>query len=298
MKLDEAFPLQLESLSALKVKGLQAAVVGGTGGVGRTIARALASCGAKVTVVGQTFRDRDVAGLDFIHADLSSMKEAQRVAKLLPAEKLDLLVLTTGVMAGPQREVTAEGIENDMAISYLSRLVILQEVAPRIGQGRPAGSKRPRIFIMGYPGAGMEGTLGDLNADRAYNNWTVHRNTVVGNEVLVLDGVERYPGVDIYGLNPGFVRTNIRAKMFGRRTFLKSVMETLTKPMTLTPEAYAERIVPLLVAPPLESRSGAMFNNKAQAILPTQKLKVDAAYRDEFLSQSEAILAQRAGLKV
>jgi len=41
-----------------------------------------------------------------------------------------------------------------------------------------------------------------------------------------------------------------------------------------------------------------MFNNKAQAILPTQKLKVDAAYRDEFLSQSEAILAQRAGLKV
>ena len=97
-------------------------VVGGTGGLGRSIGRALASRGAAVTVVGQTFRDQG-AGIDFLKADLSLMREAERVARELPAEQLDLVVLTTGIFAAPARQETAEGIERDMAVSYLSRLV-------------------------------------------------------------------------------------------------------------------------------------------------------------------------------
>jgi hypothetical protein len=57
----------------------------------------------------------DVPGIEFIKADLSLMREAQRVAALLPAADLDLLVFTTGIMAGPRREETTEGIERDMA---------------------------------------------------------------------------------------------------------------------------------------------------------------------------------------
>ncbi|MFF8803175.1 MULTISPECIES: hypothetical protein [unclassified Methylobacterium] len=39
------------------------------------------------------------------------MREAERVAAELPAEKLDIVVFTTGVMAGPKRETTPKGIE-------------------------------------------------------------------------------------------------------------------------------------------------------------------------------------------
>ena len=66
------------------------------------------------------------------------MHEAQRVAALLPAETFDLFIFTTGIMAAPKRQETAEGIERDMAVSYLSRLVIVREIAPRLGKHRPA----------------------------------------------------------------------------------------------------------------------------------------------------------------
>jgi nucleoside-diphosphate-sugar epimerase len=65
---------------------MKVAVVGGTGSIGRPISRFLASRGANVIVVGQTFRDSGVARIEFIKADLNLMSEARRVAALLPAE--------------------------------------------------------------------------------------------------------------------------------------------------------------------------------------------------------------------
>lgn len=35
-----------------------------------------------------------------------------------------------------------------MAVSYLSRLVILREIAARLGKDRPAASTKPRVFII------------------------------------------------------------------------------------------------------------------------------------------------------
>lgn len=45
------------------LRGRRAIVVGGTGGVGRAVSQALAARGAQVTVVGQTFRDADIANI-------------------------------------------------------------------------------------------------------------------------------------------------------------------------------------------------------------------------------------------
>jgi len=91
--------------------GTSVAVVGGTNGIGRALARALAAAGAQVTVVGRTFRDAAEARLQFIQADLTRMSEARRVAQVLPAETLDALVLTTGIFAGKQRAESPEGVE-------------------------------------------------------------------------------------------------------------------------------------------------------------------------------------------
>jgi NAD(P)-dependent dehydrogenase (short-subunit alcohol dehydrogenase family) len=116
MKRDKTLIWRRADLRNLDLLGVRAAVVGGTGGIGRAVARSLASCGANVLVVGQTFRDANAKGIEFMKADLSLMREARRVGKVLPAESLDLVIFTTGVMAGPKREATSEGIERDMAI--------------------------------------------------------------------------------------------------------------------------------------------------------------------------------------
>jgi NAD(P)-dependent dehydrogenase (short-subunit alcohol dehydrogenase family) len=296
MKKDKSITWQHVDAASLDLKGWKVAVVGGTGGLGRAISKSLAARGASVTVVGQTFRDAGVPGIDFVKADLSLMREAKRVARALPAEQLDLIVFTTGIFAAPEREETAEGLERDMAVSYLSRLVILREIAPRLGNGQPAGRAKlkPRVFVMGYPGTGQAGTLGDLNADKSYRAMTVHLNTVAGNEMLVLDAAKRYPHATFFGLNPGLIKTNIRDNFFGKDSFKSRFMETMIGFFTPSPETYAERITPLLVSPDLEAHSGAMFNQKGVAIIPSQKLS-DRAHVSSFLAESEALVARVTG---
>ncbi|WP_437525383.1 SDR family NAD(P)-dependent oxidoreductase [Sorangium sp. So ce726] len=296
MKRDKSIAWHRIDTASLHLKEWKVAVVGGTGGLGRAISRVLASRGASVTVVGQTFRDSGVPGIEFIQADLSLMREAERVAKALPAEKLDLVVFTTGIFAAPKRQETAEGIERDMAVSYLSRLVILREIAPRLGKDRPAALMKPRVFIMGFPGTGQAGTLDDLNAEKSYVAMPVHMNTVAGNEMLVLDAAKRYSSATFFGLNPGLIKTNIRDNFFGKDTLKSRIMETIIGLMTPSPETYAERLAPLLVSPDLEAYSGAMFNQTGFAVLPTPRL-TDSSYVSAFLAASEALVA-RANVRV
>ena len=47
---------------------------------------------------------------------------------------------------------------------------------------------------------------------------SLHMNTVAGNEMLVLDSAKRYPSANFFGLNPGIVKTNIRANLVGEGT--------------------------------------------------------------------------------
>jgi NAD(P)-dependent dehydrogenase (short-subunit alcohol dehydrogenase family) len=291
MKKDKNITWHRVDPASLDLKDLKVAVVGGTGGIGRALSRFMASRGAHVTIVGQTFRDQDVPRIEFFKADLNLMREAKRVGEALAAETLDIVVFTTGIIAAPKREETAEGIERDMAVSYLSRLVILREIAPRLGKDRPVASMKPRVFIMGFPGTGQAGTLDDLNTEKSYGAMRAHRNTVAGNEMLVLDAVKRYPNLTVLGLNPGGIKTNIRDNLFGKDSLRSRVFEGVLGLFTPTADAYAERLTPLLVSRDLEGHSGAMFNQKVEAILPSPKL-TDSSYVNAFIAGSEALVSR------
>ncbi|MFT9296556.1 MAG: SDR family NAD(P)-dependent oxidoreductase [Gluconobacter sp.] len=272
------------------LRGKRAIVVGGTGGVGRAVSQALAARGAQVTVVGQTFRDADIANISFVQADLSLLNDAERVARELPAEQADLLVFTTGIFAAPKRQVTAEGIERDMAVSYLNRLVMLRNLAPRLGTQRSDGSPRARVFILGYPGTGQLGTPDDLNSERAYKVMAAHMNTVAGNEALVVDSAHRYPDLGVFGLNPGLIKSSIRSNLMGADSLKHRIMEWLIGKLAPSADDYAARILPLLVSPDLDQRGGAFFNRKAQAILPSEGM--NEAYAKRYIAASEAVIAK------
>lgn len=295
MKKNKKVSWQRVDAASLVLAGWKVAVVGGTGGLGRELSKVLAERGASVTVIGRTFRDAGVPRLEFVRADLSLLSEAERVAKALPAEQLDLLVFTTGIFAATRRQETAEGLERDMAVSYLNRLVMLRELAPRLGTRRPPerSSRKPRVFLMGFPGAGQAGTLGDLNADRSYSAMSVHMNTVAGNEMLVVDGARRYPEVLFFGLNPGLIKTNIRDNFLGQGSLKSRLVETVIGWLTPSPAEYASRIAPLLVSPDLEAYNGALFNQKGEALEPSPQL-ADPAHVARFLEESQALIT-RAG---
>jgi NAD(P)-dependent dehydrogenase (short-subunit alcohol dehydrogenase family) len=274
----------------LDLKGVKAVIVGGTGGLGRALAQTLASRGASVVVVGQTFRDAGARGIEFIEADLSLMSEARRVADLLPAETLDLLIFTTGIFAAPKREETADGIERDMAVSFLNRLVMLRRIAPRLGKDRSGSAMKPRVFIMGYPGSGQVGRLDDLNAERSYSAMAAHMNTVVGNEALALDAARRYAHATVFGLNPGLIKTNIRSNFLGANKLLFGISEWLIGVLSPSAAVYAKNIAPLLVSPDIEQHSGAMFDQQGRAIHPSAGLT--ESHVRTFLATSEALASR------
>lgn len=155
---------------------------------------------------------------------------------------------------------------------------------------------KPRIFVMGYPGIGQAGTLDDLNADKSYSAFPVHMNTVAGNEMLVLDAATRYPHATFFGLNPGLHRTDIRKNLLGD-TLKSRLVEWMIGLLTASPETYARRIAPLIVSPDLEAHSGAMFDQKGNAILPSPQL-TDPSYVKAFIAASEALVAARANVRL
>jgi NAD(P)-dependent dehydrogenase (short-subunit alcohol dehydrogenase family) len=287
---DESLVWARRAVTTLDLSGKNVAVVGGTDGLGRALSRLMAARGAHVTIVGRTFRDEGTARIEFVKADLSRMSESRRIGRTLVAERLDVVVLTTGIAAPPHRQVTAEGIELDLAVSYLSRFTAVREFAPRLGRALPADAAPPRVFVMGGPGSGAAGNPDDLNAERAYKSIPAHMNTIAGNEALVLDATQRYPHARFYGLNPGLIKSNIRANLLGPGSIKHRLVEALIGLVTISPEEYAAYTVPLLFAPELTTHGGALFNQKGEAIFPSEALTPERV--GAFQAASEALLSR------
>jgi len=181
-------------------------IVGGTNGIGLTLADVLVNkYGVSVTVVGRT-EPKDLlknSKAKFVKADLSSMKEARRVAQTLKAEDFDVLFFTVGI-APLMLERTAEGIESDLAVSYLSRHVIVHELLHNGFDKARANSQKPRIFLVGGPGVSLiTPDIEDINWENKFDATSAHMNTHLFNEAIVHHLANQYPSIESFALNPG-----------------------------------------------------------------------------------------------
>jgi hypothetical protein len=110
--------------------------VGCTRGIGAGIARAACSQGSKVTIVGRNHPGRDKledhctgeGKMHFISADLSKVQWAGdlsskqsmlEVVESLPTNSIDTVVFTVGMVNGPERKVSEEGIELEVPTLFL-----------------------------------------------------------------------------------------------------------------------------------------------------------------------------------
>jgi NAD(P)-dependent dehydrogenase (short-subunit alcohol dehydrogenase family) len=271
--------------------GLKVAIFGGTGGLGQAISQSLLNKGAEVTVVGRSLKDPPHPRRLFVPADLSSLVNALDVARKLPAETYDTLLLTHGIFAGRTREITSEGLEKDLATSAMSRWVIVRQMAPRLGQGRSLGRPKPRLFVWGFPGGKRSLDFSDIQSSRHYRWQTAHSNTVVFNEALVRDTASRFPEINAFGMNPGIIKTNIMSGVLGQSSMPQRIQQTLTGLLFQSAETYAEKVTPLVVHRALEDSSGSLFDRHAQPIEPNPWLVEDDHFA-RIVEAAEALSAR------
>jgi NAD(P)-dependent dehydrogenase (short-subunit alcohol dehydrogenase family) len=281
-----------QSIDKLDLSSKRLLVIGGTNGLGRAIAGLAMAHGADVTVVGRTLRTFPEGQPKFVRADLSLMADAARLGEDLAVEDFDVALFTAGIIAAPTREETAEGIERDMAVSFLNRVAVLKGLSGRLGIARPAGAPQARVFVMGSPGSGQLGNPDDFNSEELqYKALVAHANTIAGNEALALGANGMFPGPAYFGLGPGLIKTGIRENWMGRDGGLGyRLFEGAVGLFLQSPDQYARRVLPLLFTAELNGRTGIVFNRKGRPTSPSKGF--DAAYVARVMNATNQLLTR------
>ena len=123
-----------------ELTGKRALVTGGTSGIGRAAAEALAREGAHVLVAGRS-EDRgaevveaiEAAGgeAEFVHSDLASAEDVRALAAR--ASDVDILVNNAGVFpAGPTHELPESAFDETFAVNVKAPFYLTAAIAPRM----------------------------------------------------------------------------------------------------------------------------------------------------------------------
>jgi NAD(P)-dependent dehydrogenase (short-subunit alcohol dehydrogenase family) len=267
-----------------------ALVTGGTDGIGREVARTLARRGVKTIIVGRDqqkgqaveteLRDSSPNGqVYFVAADLSLVKEALRLGEEVAArcKGLHYLVHGAGVVLG-RRILTAEGIESNFAVNFLSRFVLTQQLLPLL-ERTGTTDLASRIVILG--GAATSGKIffDDVNLANNFGILNVVGQFCRANDLFTVELARRLaasrgePRVRITCLKIGVVKTNIRRAF---PLWMRVLVPLIADPLLgQKPEDVAASAMRLLLDREFEGVSGALFLQ----IKKFKRLQLDAILR-------------------
>lgn len=246
--------------------GLTVLVTGGTGGIGRATAVALAAKGARVLVSGRdpqrtaaaaadVQREAGAGAVEGVAADMSVQAEVRRLAAhvLDTCPPLDVLVNNVGGYWGSRR-VTADGLEHTFALNHLAPFLLTNLLLPRLIAGSPA-----RVVTVSS-GAQALGRihLEDLQLAARYSGQRAYNQSKLANVLFTYELARRLAGTGVTAnaLHPGVVRTAFGAE---DRSWLVGVMTRIAGPFLKTPEQGAATSVYLASSPEVEGVTGRYF---------------------------------------
>lgn len=268
MSAGELAPLEIPSQS-----GRLAVVTGATGGLGYETALALAGAGAEVVLASRS----DTKGADalarlraahpgaavrFERLDLASLDSVAAFAERLLAESrgIDLLVNNAGVMALPERQVTVDGFERQLATNYLGHFALTARLLPLLR--RVPGARM--VGVSSLAAALNSIDLTDLQSERSYVPFRTYGMTKLAMLMLALEFQRRSAaegwGVDAMAAHPGWARTDIIGNgpaSSGVRARLWRIMKPVLLP--LSPAAGPAALPILLAATSPDARGGRFY---------------------------------------
>lgn len=226
-----------------------ALVTGGTDGIGRAVALQLARGGDRVLFVGRSAqRGAQVLaalrearpGVEhvFLPADLSLLAETARVADEVArhTEWLDAAVFCAGILSTVP-EWTAEGLERNFVLNYLSRYLLARRLLPAL-MNSPSG----RLVLVANAGKYADTLdLDDLQHRRGKPGLQVSGRTQFANDLLAveLDSRLRDTRAEVTCVYPGVTDTNVFRNARGLPPIARVLAPVVQRLISSSPEVAA-----------------------------------------------------------
>ncbi len=240
-------------------------VTGGTNGIGKSAAQALAKMGATVVIVGrnapktaQVVKEiRAISGnnkVDSLPADLSSQQAVRQLAEEFKRRYQHLHVLLNNVGAAfMKRELSVDGIEMTFALNHLAYFLLTNLLLDTLKASAPA-----RIINVSS-GAHTSGKIefDDLQGERMYG-FAAYPNAKLATILFTVELARRLEGasVTVNALHPGITATGF-GKNNGR---VMATLVTIIAPLFMRPSAKgAQTSIYLASSPTVEGITGKYF---------------------------------------
>jgi len=236
-------------------------IAGGTDGIGKALADTRLAVGDTVVVIGRN----DVKGkafLDsaealgareravFIKADLSLLAENERIIKTLRSRfaAVDSLVLCARHYRS-KRAVTADRLEENFALFYLSRYLLCHGLADAL-----AAADQPVVVNVAGPGASLNAVhWDDLELRRGYHGGAALGQGGKLNDLLGVTFAERYGdrGIRYVLIHPGVTATSFSGSYDEDTLRQILAMQSFAKPV----ESALPPILAAIDTPPAQALS-------------------------------------------
>jgi NAD(P)-dependent dehydrogenase (short-subunit alcohol dehydrogenase family) len=250
------------------MKGLEGKIcliTGGTNGIGKSTALALAIMGATVVIVGrnapktaQVLKEiRAASGNKNVHsllADLSSQQEVRRLADEFKSKYPHLHVLVNNAGAAfMKRQLSVDGIEMTFALNHLSCFLLTNLLLDTIRASAPA-----RIINVSS-GAHTSGKIefDNLQGERVYG-YGAYPNAKLATILSTVEMARHLEGtgVSVNALHPGFTSTG-----FGKNNgkVMSALVGMIAPLVGRSPAKGAETSIYLASSPNVEGVTGKYF---------------------------------------
>lgn len=239
------------------LSGRRAVVTGATSGLGFETAAALAACGAEVTLVGRNpqkgqaalERLRGRASPELVRFEMCDQADPDQVRGLAgrlldQGGALDILVNNAGLMAPPERRVTAEGVELQFQVNYLSHFALTGLLLPLLKLA--SGARVVSLASAAVRFGALD--FGDLQNER-YDAFRAYgrSKTAMLMFALALERRSKAKGwrLSSYAAHPGWAATGLMEPEGAGGSFAKSMI-ALATPMIA--QSAAQGALPTLYA--------------------------------------------------
>jgi len=242
-------------------------ITGGTDGIGKAAAYALAVQGARLLVHGRDpdkgaravaelkARSRNPA-IEFLQADFSSLADVRRLAAAVMERtpRIDVLVNNAGGIFG-KRTLSKDGYEMTFAVNHLAPFLLTHLLLDTVKSAAP--SRIVTTASRAHQGAKI--AFDGLQATGKYSQMSAYGTSKLANVLFTRALAKRLQGTAVTAtcVHPGFVRTN-----FGRGVEVPALVKGifgLVSRFARSPEKGAETVVYLATSPDVQGASGGYY---------------------------------------